>query len=126
MSLAQALLEFLAVEKKPIVLSATHYHELTRLASVYNSIKNGSLAVEEKGNEIKFLYTLQDGPASKSYGIEVARLAGLPDSVLQRAKKLLRLYESNSEKKMQPPSQQMNFLLDSEITNLKRDDVLPS
>ena len=108
MSLAQALLEFLAVEKKPIVLSATHYHELTQLASAYKSIKNGSLAIEEKGNEIKFLYTLQEGPASKSYGIEVARLAGLPDSVLQRAKKLLGFYESNRGKQM--TSQQMNSL----------------
>ena len=126
MSLAQALLEFLAVEKKPIVLSATHYHELTQLASTYNSIKNGSLAVEEKGHEIKFLYTLQEGPASKSYGIEVARLAGLPDSVLKRAKKLLRFYESKSEEKMQPLSQQINFLLDSETTDSKPNDILNS
>ena len=99
MSLAQALLEFLVTQKKPIVLSATHYHELTQLALTYSSVKNGSLGVEEKDGEIKFLYTFEDGPASKSYGIEVARLAGLPDSVIQRAKKLLRLYESQNQNK---------------------------
>ena len=113
MSLAQALLEFLVKEKRPIVLSATHYHELTRLATVYGSVKNGSMAVEEKGNEIKFLYTLQDGPANKSYGIEVARLAGLPPSVVKRARELLVVYESNSEDKTQKQLQQMDLLSNS-------------
>ena len=96
MSLAQALLEFLVEEKKPIVFSATHYHELTGLASNYSSVKNGSLSVEERENEMRFLYTLQDGPAGKSYGIEVARLSGLPPSVLKRAKELLKVHELNS------------------------------
>ena len=96
MSLAQALLEFLVEEKKPIVFSATHYHELTQLASHYSSVKNGSLSVEEKENEMRFLYTLQDGPAGKSYGIEVARLSGLPLSVLKRAKELLKVHELNN------------------------------
>lgn len=112
MSLAQALLEFLVREKNPIVLSATHYHELTRLANC-SSVKNGSMAVEEKGNEIKFLYTLQDGPANKSYGIEVARLAELPSSVVKRARELLVIYESNSEDKVQEQLKQMDLLSNS-------------
>ena len=101
MSLAQALLEFLVEEKKPIVFSATHYHELTQMAFTYSSVKNGSLSVEEKENKMKFLYTLQDGPAGKSYGIEVARLADLPHSVLKRARELLKVHESNSKSHIQ-------------------------
>lgn len=112
MSLAQALLEFLVEEKKPIVFSATHYHELTQLAFNYSAVKNGSLSVEEKENEMKFLYTLQDGPAGKSYGIEVARLAGLPETVLKRARELLKVHESKRYNKTQS-SQQMNFFSDS-------------
>ena len=93
MSLAQALIEFLTEEKQALTLSATHYHELTRLADRLPAVKNGSLAAVERENEIKFLYTLQEGPSRKSYGIEVARLAGLPSSVVKRAYELLKSHE---------------------------------
>ena len=99
MSLAQAILEFFADEKKPYLLSATHYHELTQLAHHYPSIKNGSMAIKEKEGKIHFLYTLVKTSASQSYGIQVARLAGIPSPVLKRALVLLKEYESfNGEK----------------------------
>jgi len=89
LSLAQAILEYLVSMKRPVVLFATHYHELTRLASHYPQIQNAHMAIHEKSGEITFLHTLTPGPANKSYGIQVARLAGLPAAVTQRAKGLL-------------------------------------
>ena len=94
MSLAQAVLEFLTVEKKPLLLSATHYEELTDLARRYDSVQNGSMAIKEEESGMSFLYLLQKGRADKSYGIQTARLAGLPPSVLKRAGQLLLQYES--------------------------------
>ena len=96
MSLAQSILEFLTVEKKSLLFSATHYQELTQLADKYPSIKNVSMAIREDKEGIRFLYLLKDGPASKSYGVPVARLAGLPSSVLKRAEELLDQYEAKS------------------------------
>ena len=94
MSLARAAIEFLTERRKPVLLSATHYHELTALADACPSVYNGSMDIKEKDGEIRFLYTLSKGPANKSYGIQVARLAGLPPSVIRRSEKLLQKYES--------------------------------
>lgn len=99
MSLAQAILEFLTVEKKPLLFSATHYQELTQLANKHPSVRNASMAIREEEGNIHFLYLLKQGPASKSYGIQVARLAGLPESVLNRADQLLDQHESSLFKK---------------------------
>ena len=98
MSLAQAILEFLTVEKKPLLFSATHYQELTQLAEQHPSICNGSMAIREEEGDIHFLYLLKQGPASKSYGVQVARLAGLPHSVVDRAHQLLHKRESSQLK----------------------------
>ncbi len=100
MSLAQSILEFLALEKKPILLSATHYHELTQLAKKYPSIHNGSMSIREKDGKIYFLYTLLKEPANKSYGIQVAKLAGLPTSVVNHATDLLKSYEDIKRDKL--------------------------
>ena len=96
MSLAQSILEFLTVEKQPLLFSATHYQELTQLADKYPSIKNASMAIQEDDEGIRFLYLLRSGSAKKSYGVPVARLAGLPVSVLKRAEELLYQHEAKS------------------------------
>jgi DNA mismatch repair protein MutS len=102
MSLAQAILEYLVTKKRPLVFFATHYHELTALERAYPQIKNAHMGIEETGAkrasataaDIRFLYILKAGPANKSYGIHVARLAGLPGAVTQRAEKLLAQHEA--------------------------------
>ena len=99
MSLAQSILEFLTVEKKPLLFSATHYQELTKLADRLASVCNRSMQIRENKGEIHFLYFLKEGPANKSYGIPVARLAGVPCAVLKRAEKLLSHHESLSTQK---------------------------
>ncbi len=79
-------------------LFATHYHELTALESKFSGIFNMNIAIKEWNNDIVFLRKLIPGPADKSYGIEVARLAGVPAHVVHRAKELLVLLEENKEK----------------------------
>jgi len=73
---------------------ATHYHELTQLADTLVAVRNYNVQVREVGDQILFLHRLQPGGADRSYGIEVGRLAGLPQGVLDRAKQLLRLLEA--------------------------------
>ncbi|MFL5497666.1 MAG: DNA mismatch repair protein MutS [Gemmatimonadaceae bacterium] len=73
---------------------ATHYHELTQLADILVAVRNYNVQVREVGDQVLFLHRLQPGGADRSYGIEVGRLAGLPDTVLKRAGELLRLLEA--------------------------------
>ena len=70
-------------------LFATHYHELTELEGKIPGVNNYCIAVKEKGDDIVFLRKIVQGGADKSYGIQVAKLAGVPDSVIQRAKELV-------------------------------------
>ncbi len=97
MSLAQAILEYLVRTVRATTLFATHYHELTALDSVHPQVRNMHMAIHEQGRDIHFMYTLRSGPASKSYGLHVARLAGVPEVVIERAEKLLAAHESRRE-----------------------------
>ena len=74
---------------------ATHYHELTQLADELEALRNYNVAVREVGDDILFLHRLLPGPADRSYGIEVGRLAGLPDAVIRRARAVLGLLEGD-------------------------------
>ena len=98
MSIARAVLEYCADPKKlgAKTLFATHYHELTDMEGTLPGVKNYNIAVRTRGEEIIFLRKIIPGGADRSYGIEVARLAGLPDSVVSRAKKILRELEDES------------------------------
>lgn len=93
LSLAQSILEYLLGDKRPYLLFATHYQELTALTRIYPQLKNAHMTVQEKGGEIQFLHTLKEGAANRSYGIHVAKLAGLPSSVTLRAQALLKNFE---------------------------------
>lgn len=93
LSLAQAILEYLLGDKRPYLLFATHYQELTSLPQIYPQLKNAHMTVQEKGGQIQFLHTLKEGAASRSYGIHVAKLAGLPAKVTLRAQDLLKNFE---------------------------------
>ncbi len=93
LSLAWATLEHLHTETRARTLFATHYHELTLLAEQLPRLRNLRVSVKETPQGIVFLHTIEPGAASKSYGIEVARLAGLPQRVIARARQVLRLHE---------------------------------
>ncbi|MCI8399580.1 MAG: DNA mismatch repair protein MutS [Oscillibacter sp.] len=90
MSIARAVLEYCVDKKQAKTLFATHYHELTELENTLPGTINCSIAVKTRGEEIIFLRKILPGGADRSYGIEVARLAGLPEPVLKRAKAVLR------------------------------------
>ena len=88
MSIAKAVAEHIHSKIGAKTLFATHYHELTNLPEKFKGIKNVNVSVKEEGEHIIFLHKIVDGPADKSYGIHVAKLAGLPDSVVSRAKEV--------------------------------------
>ncbi len=98
LSLAWATLEFLHARIGARTLFATHYHELTMLADSLPRLTNLRVAVKETPNGISFLHSIEPGAANRSYGIDVAKLAGLPASVIERAKVVLREHE-RSEKR---------------------------
>ena len=94
-SIAWSVVEYIHNNTKAKTLFATHYHELTELSMTLDSVKNYNIAVKEWNDEIIFLRKIASGGADKSYGIQVARLAGLPKEVIERAKEVL----SNLENK---------------------------
>ncbi len=97
MSIARAVLEYV-VKKKTLgakTLFATHYHELTAMEGMLDGVNNYSIAVKKRGDDITFLRRIVRGGADQSFGIEVAKLAGIPGSVIKRAKVILKELESN-------------------------------
>ena len=98
MSLAQAILEYIHNKVGAKTLFSTHYHELTDLEKDLKKLKNMHVSAEENEGEVIFLHKVKEGSVDKSYGINVAKLAGLPDEVINRANDILNVYE-NKEKK---------------------------
>jgi DNA mismatch repair protein MutS len=98
LSIAWAVVEALQAGTRPRTLFATHYHELTELEQLLPGVKNVHVSVQEAGSEIVFLRRVEPGSADKSYGIEVARLAGLPNDVIVRAREILRRHEQSEDK----------------------------
>ena len=96
LSLAMAAAHNLATERRSLTLFATHYFELTALPESVNGVENVHLSAKEKDEDIVFLHRIEKGPANQSYGIQVARLAGIPDPVIQLARQELELLESGS------------------------------
>jgi len=95
LSIAWAVVEHLQKHTRARTLFATHYHELTELADLLTGVQNVHVSVKETPNEIIFLRRVEPGSANKSYGIEVARLAGLPRSVIERAREVLKRHEQS-------------------------------
>ena len=129
MSIARAVLEYVADKKKlgAKALFATHYHELTVLEEVIDGVNNYNIAVKKKGDDITFLRRIVPGGADDSYGIEVAKLAGIPDIITDRAKEILSELESgksntdkiiDKSKKSAEDIEQLSLLpsIDSAIT----------
>jgi DNA mismatch repair protein MutS len=95
LSIAWAVVEHLQKHTRARTLFATHYHELTELADLLTGVQNVHVSVKETPSEIIFLRRVEPGSADKSYGIEVARLAGLPRSVIERAREVLEKHEQS-------------------------------
>jgi DNA mismatch repair protein MutS len=97
LSIAWSVAEYLATEIRSRTIFATHYHELNELASLLPNVANFQVTVKELPDQIIFLHQVQPGGADRSYGIEAARLAGLPPSVIQRAKQVMKQIEKHSK-----------------------------
>ncbi len=95
MALAQAIVEHLSLKVKAKTLFSTHYHELTRISEKLPNIENVHVKVYEEDDKVTFLYKIASGCANKSYGINVARLAHLPNDLIERAKEVLEGLETN-------------------------------
>ena len=132
MALAQAMIEYIAACLHAKTLFSTHYHELTTLSDSIGVVKNVHVAVKEDNEKVTFLYKIKDGSADRSYGINVARLAGLPESVLDRAKGLQKELESHKRvvqqsyqlvemKKEDPQAEEIK----NTLKNIKTDDLSP-
>ncbi len=115
MAIARAVLEHAAAKLKVKTLFATHYHELTCLESELAGVKNYNIAVKKRGDDIIFLRKIVRGGTDDSYGIEVAKLAGVPDRVIKRAKQILADLEQNGNSApavpaVHEPQDQMSFM----------------
>ena len=114
MSLAGSIIEYVNKYLKCKTMFSTHYHELTKMAEYTPSIKNVHVSINETDGKVVFLHKVMDGAVDKSYGINVAKLAGLPDEVIEGAGKLLETYESTSKTEKKHIKQ---FELDLETPN---------
>jgi DNA mismatch repair protein MutS len=133
MSIARAVLEYIASKKLGAkAMFATHYHELTELSQTLKGVKNYNIAVKKRGDNITFLRRIVSGSADRSYGIEVAALAGVPKEVVTRAKEILaELEQGSTEEKPsvivpQLEEQQLSFASSSinpVIQKLKETDM---
>lgn len=113
MALAQAMIEYIASCLHAKTMFSTHYHELTTLSDNVAGVRNVHVAVKEDDEKVTFLYKIKEGPAGRSFGINVARLAGLPESVLDRAKSL------QSELESKKRVVQQNF----QLVEMKKEDT---
>lgn len=93
MSIAAAVAEYIHLKIKAKTLFATHYHEITQLADKHAGMKNLNVLVKEAGDHVTFLHKIVEGPADRSYGIQVGKLAGLPTEVIKRAKEVYNTLE---------------------------------
>ena len=134
LSLAFAIAAHMAEQVAAYTLFATHYFELTSLADQFKSISNVHLNATEYGEKIVFLHKVKPGPASQSYGIQVAKLAGVPDAVIAAAKDKLFELESHSHQSaslIQSPQQTQLFMEPVEspvvtrLTKIKPDSLTP-
>jgi DNA mismatch repair protein MutS len=136
LALAWAVVEYIQRNTRAKTLFATHYHELTELEQLLEGVRNLHVSVKESGDQILFLRRVEPGAADRSYGIEVARLAALPLTVIERAKQILALHESAEHTvteelapKAAPLQIQMfepvNYQIADRIRNLDVDQLRP-
>jgi DNA mismatch repair protein MutS len=129
-SIAWAVAEYIVKKIRARTLFATHYHELTDLALTTDGIKNYNVLVKEWGDEIIFLRKIEKGPADKSYGIQVARLAGLADEVIIKAKEVLSELEKRESETFRHKPNQMDLFcqgdpLKAELMKLDTQSLTP-
>jgi DNA mismatch repair protein MutS len=123
MSVAQAALEYLHEKSKARIVFATHYHELTALESKHSGIRNAFMKVLDKNGKLTFLYEMALGKSSKSFGIQVAELAGIPKEVVKKSWTILKDLETPTRKVPEPSPQFSLFDSIAESRESERDEL---
>lgn len=132
LALAWAILEDLHARMRCRTLFATHYHELTMLERELDGIRNLSVAVQEEGSSVRFLHKVVEGPASGSYGVAVAELAGLPRQVTERAQHILTDLEHSADKRQKQhreiahKAQQLSFFAQNQAAPTQAKAEIPA
>ena len=121
LALAQSIIEYIHNNIKCKTLFSTHYHELTKLETHFKNLKNVHVSALEENGNITFLHKIKEGSIDKSYGIHVAKLANLPDSLINRANEILSTYEN---KKPVSIKKQISLDLDN-VDDKKEDKIIP-
>ena len=124
LSIAYSILEFIATTLQAKTLFATHYHELCNLEDIYESISNLSIAVKKEDDNIIFLRKIIKGPSYHSYGIDVAKLAGINDFIVNRAWEILKSLESKKETDKNNIPKKINDYSQKSIFDLEKDQFL--
>lgn len=119
MALAEAIIKYIAKNVKAMTIFSTHYHELTELDKTINEVKNIHVGAQEHEGNLIFLHKVIDGPADKSYGIHVAKLAGLPQSVLEESQEILIELESNAKNLRESGAVQLDLFTNREKDLIK-------
>ena len=117
-AIAWAVAEHIASKIKARCIFATHYHELNVMANSFPQIKNYRITVSENDGEIEFLRKIVPGGASKSYGIQVAKMAGIPSSVVERSKELMNRMQKDSSKNLSVKKKKPENALEIEAPQL--------
>ena len=128
--IARAIVEYTAGKKLSAkTMFATHYHELTELEGEIDGVVNYNVAVKKRGDDLTFLRKIVRGPVDESYGIEVAKLAGIPKEIVKRAKEILKGLEDSGAEVIRKPQKEEEPQLDlfesmtMSLTDMTRDSV---
>lgn len=116
MALAQSIVEYIHQQVGAKTLFSTHYHELTSLDKSLSRLRNVHVEVDEEDGEVVFLHHIKEGKADKSYGIHVAKLADLPEDIIQRAYQLLESFEATSVLREEKPQKQLTLFEEDQGT----------
>ena len=115
-AIAWSVCEFLATKVRARAIFATHYHELNIMANSFDQIKNYKVTVNEENNEIEFLRKVVEGSTSRSYGIQVAKMAGLPNSVVSRALTLINRIQKDNQANIKVQNQKTSEVTSSQLS----------
>ena len=121
MALAQSIIEYISTNIKAKTLFSTHYHELTDLEETLNNLVNVHVSAKEENGEVIFLHKVEKGSIDKSYGIHVAKLASLPDSLIKRASDILKVYESKEQKRDKVIQESLVFEEEKEESKIEKE-----
>ena len=125
LSLASAIASHIATKIKALTIFSTHYFELTKLENIHSNIQNIHMSAKEDNDKIVFLHTVNKGPASQSYGIQVARLAGIPSDVIAKAKHSLHELEQQQGVNNTSTKSTKETPLDNKLKTINLDDLSP-